>query len=116
MGLTRADLELSLGVTNPNAFAFGLKKLNYDFSVNGQPWAKGTSTDSTAIGKKSDLSIRIPISLSFLEMGQTVVQLLSGGKALDCRLTGDLNLGTSIPAFREASIPLDLASRINLTK
>jgi hypothetical protein len=49
-------------------------------------------------------------------MGQTVVQLLSGGKALDCRLTGDLNLGTSIPAFREASIPLDLTSKINLTK
>jgi LEA14-like dessication related protein len=115
-GLTGADLDLVLGVTNPNAFAFELKKLNYDFSVNGQPWAKGASTDGTAVGKKSGQTIHIPVSLSFLEMGRTAVQLLSGDRELDCRLTGDLNLGTSIPAFRQASIPLDLASKINLTK
>jgi LEA14-like dessication related protein len=116
MSLTRADLELALGVSNPNAFAFALKKLNYDFTVNGLSWAQGAETDNASVAGKSDKAIRIPISLSLLDMGQTVVQLLSGGKALDCRLTGDLNLGTSIPAFREAAIPLDLASRINLTK
>jgi LEA14-like dessication related protein len=116
MSLTRADLELTLGVSNPNAFAFALKKLNYDFTVNGLAWAKGASTDKASVAGKSDGTIRIPISLSLLDMGQTVVQLLSGGNALDCKLTGDLNLGTSIPAFREAAIPLDLANRINLIK
>jgi len=116
MGLTGADLELALGVSNPNAFSFGLKKLNYALTVNGSSWASGSAADNTQVGKKSDRTIRIPISLDFLEVGQTVAQLLSGGKALDCRLTGDMNVGTSIPAFGDASIPLDLANKISLTR
>jgi LEA14-like dessication related protein len=116
MSLTGADLELALGVSNPNAFSLGLKKLNYTLTVNGSSWASGASTDNSPVGKKSDTTIRIPISLDFLEVGQTVVQLLSGGKALDCRLTGDMNVGTSIPAFGDASIPLDLANKISLTR
>jgi LEA14-like dessication related protein len=116
MGLTGADLELALGVSNPNAFSFGLKKLNYILTVNGSSWASGASTDDSPVGKKSDTTIRIPIALDFLEVGQTVVQMLSGGKALDCRLTGDMNVETSIPAFGDAVIPLDLANRINLTR
>jgi LEA14-like dessication related protein len=116
MSLSRADLELALGVSNPNAFAFALKKLNYNFTVNGLSWATGAATDKASVAGKSDGAIRIPISLSLLDMGQTVVQLLSGSKTLDCKLTGDLNLGTSIPAFREAAIPLDLANKINLIK
>jgi LEA14-like dessication related protein len=116
MSLTGADLELALGVSNPNAFTFGLKKLNYTLTVNGSSWASGALTDNSPVGKKSDTTIRIPISLDFLEVGQTVAQLLSGGKALDCRLTGDMNVGTSMPEFGDASIPFDLANRISLTR
>jgi LEA14-like dessication related protein len=116
MSLTRADLELALGVSNPNAFSFALKKLNYDFTVNGLSWATGTTPDNASVAGKAEKAIRIPISLSLLDMGQTVVQLLSGSKALDYKLTGNLNLGTSIPAFKQAALPLDLAGKVNLTK
>jgi LEA14-like dessication related protein len=116
MSLTRADLELTLGVSNPNAFSFAMKKLDYDFAVNGLSWAKGEAAESASVSAGSDRAIRIPVSLSLLDMGQTVVQMLSGTKALDCTLTGTLNLGTSIPAFGDAVIPLDLANRIGLTK
>jgi LEA14-like dessication related protein len=116
MGLTGADLELALGVTNPNAFAFGLRKMKYNFTVNGLTWAKGIATDSVVVGRKSDKTVRIPVSLDFLEMGQTVMQLLSGDRVLDCRLDGELNLGSSIPAFTDAKLPLDLVGKVNLIK
>jgi LEA14-like dessication related protein len=116
MGYTGADLELAIGISNPNAFGFGLKKLDYSFAVNGMPWAKGISTESVLIGKKSDKSVRIPVSLNFVEMGRTVTQLLSGNKTLDYTLTGGLDVGTSIPALETASIPLDLAGKVSLTK
>ncbi len=116
MSLTRAELELALGVSNPNAFSFAMKKLDYDFAVNGLSWAKGAAAESASVSAGSDRTIRIPISLSLLDMGQTVMQMLSGTKSLDCTLTGALNLGTSIPAFGDATIPLDLANRVSLTR
>ncbi|MBN2202022.1 LEA type 2 family protein, partial [bacterium] len=111
-GLTGADLELSLNVSNPNVFSFGLQKLAYDFKVNGLSWAAGTASETASISAKGKQTVRIPVSLNFLQMGQTVAGLLSGDRMLDCGLTGSLDVGTSIPEFGKASVPLELAERI----
>ncbi len=115
-GLTGADLELSLNVSNPNVFSFGLQKLAYDFKVNGLSWAAGTASETSSVSAKGKQTVRIPVSLNFLQMGQTVAGLLSGDRTLDCGLTGSLDVGTSIPEFGRASVPLQLAEKIRLTR
>jgi LEA14-like dessication related protein len=115
-GLTRADLELALEVANPNAFALGLKRLDYDFLVNGLSWARSVSSDSMTVRAKSDGTLRIPVSLNLAEMGQAAVQLLSGNRSMDCRLEGSLDLDASLPGFKRSSLPLGLAEKIGLSK
>jgi LEA14-like dessication related protein len=115
-GLTGADLELALSVSNPNVFSFGLQKLAYDFKVNGLSWASGTAAETGTVAAKGKQTVRIPVSVNFFQVGKTVAGLLSGNQSLDCGLTGTADVGTSIPEFGKASVPLELSERIQLTR
>jgi LEA14-like dessication related protein len=114
-GLTGADLELNLAVSNPNVFSFGVRRLAYDFKVNGLSWAGGALSEAGTVPAKGRQTVRIPVSLNFLQVGQTVAGLVSGNTDMNCGLTGTADIGTSIPEFGSASLPLDLSEKIKLT-
>ena len=116
LGFTSADLELNLAVDNPNAFSFLLKKLDYDFEVNGLSWAKGKTSKEMTVSKKKENSITIPVSLNLLQMGQTVMQMLSGDSNLNYGLKGGLDLSSSVPMIGQVSLPLDLSGQVPLTR
>ncbi|HFE64632.1 MAG TPA: hypothetical protein ENK14_09505 [Caldithrix sp.] len=114
LGFTGADLLLNLQLDNPNAFRVFLNKLNYNFTVDGQSWVSGLLNQQQEVGAKGKNILSIPISLNFLKMGKTALQLLQGNKSLDYKLGGDMNLRTSLPMFDEVNIPVQKSGKINL--
>ncbi|NQT23784.1 LEA type 2 family protein [candidate division KSB1 bacterium] len=115
MGFTGADLELVLGVKNPNSIPFKLKAMQYDFSVNQLNWAKGSIPKAISLAQKGEGSVTIPISLDFLKMGQSIVQLIKGNSELDYQLKGALDLGSDLSILGDVHLPLDQAGKVKLS-
>ena len=116
MGFTGADLELNLAIDNPNAIGFVVDKMNYNFAINGQNWAAGNLTKALKVYKKKTSSVTIPISLQFTQMGSTIIDLLKGDKSLTYGLTGDMGLGTTLPAFKSVTVPLNKSGELKITR
>lgn len=116
LNFTGADLELSIGVSNPNSFMVILNQLDYDFSVAGQSWARGISSQLPALDRKQQNTIFLPISLNFAGMGQTALKLLTGNAALNYKFTGSLDFGTSLNLLNRINLPVEKSGSLNLKK
>ena len=112
--LTGAELELSFDIKNPNAIKLDLDALNYAFQANGQNWASGKLKQSVALEKKGQAHISFPIKLSFLAVGRTAFQLLSGNKEFDTNLKGSMTFGSSLPFLQKTTVPLDYQQSLRL--
>ena len=116
INLTSADLELGIKIDNPNAFGMILNKLNYNFAVNGQTWGTGVTSAAMSVGQKGESEVKIPLSLNFLQIGTSVYQLLKGNNALDYKLTGDVNLGSTLPLLQDLQLNFDRNGNVNLQR
>jgi LEA14-like dessication related protein len=116
LSLTGADIRSRLTVRNPNGFDFSLKDLGADLQVNGISWAelKQSRAVELAAGKEAELSY--DFSLDFINMGRLVYKLLSGEDRVSYDLQGNLLLGTELPFFPEADLPLSLSGVADLNK
>ncbi|MBN1153472.1 LEA type 2 family protein [candidate division KSB1 bacterium] len=116
LSLTGANLELKLNVDNPNVFNLILDKLQYDFKVNKKSWVTGVRDQALTINQKKNSVISIPISLNFLQMGSTVYNIVSGNESINYSLNGNLDVNTSLPLLKQASIPIDMTGKLNILK
>ena len=101
VSLTRIDLELQLEVFNPNDFKIDFKDFNYDLTVAGRPWVRGNKVRPLSFREKSTSSASIPLSLNIVEVGRSVVDLLSGNRRLDYQLRGDPLIDTGLPLLQD---------------
>ena len=116
MSFTKADLELKLNINNPNAIGFVVNSLNYDFKINKQNWAKGITAKELRIAKKGKSTVAIPVTLSFAQVGRTVINILKGNRALNYTLTGDVGLKTSFPGFKSVTLPLNNSGKVKIAR
>ncbi len=116
LNLTGADLELKLDINNPNFFNLLLNSLNYELQINGLSWAKGNTRNSMPVKEKGNSTLTIPLSLNFLQMGQTVYQLISGNQKVNYHFTGDLNLNSSLPLLKQVKLPIDRSGQVSITR
>jgi len=116
LDLSGAEMELKLHMKNPNAFDMILNSIDYQLAVNGRTWAKGLGRERTQVMKKGEASIGIPISLDFAQMGFSVYQALAGKKKLDYQFQGNLDVGSSLPLLKQATIPIDRSGRLNILR
>ena len=116
LSLSGADLALELKMDNPNAFKLLLSRLNYNFNVNGNSWAQGQLSTLSAVNEKSKETIRIPVSLNFIEMGRSVYQLVSGNQNIEYRLSGNLGFDTSLPMLNNIDLPVENAGSLNISR
>jgi LEA14-like dessication related protein len=114
--LAGADMELQLHMNNPNAFDLLLNQFDYEFMVNGKPWAKGMELKQVQVGSKGESAINIPIELDFAQIGFTVYQVLSGEEQLDYSLQGKLNLGSSLPLLQQATLPFNKSGLLDIQR
>ena len=116
LNLTGADVALELEIDNPNAFGFSLKSLDYNFQVNGQEWAQGLTNRAVQIAEKGKGTLSIPVSLNFLEMGQTVFRLLSGDNTVNYNFDGKFALDSSLPLLKDINLPVTRAGELVITR
>jgi LEA14-like dessication related protein len=116
LSLTGAELILAVKLNNPNAFSMLIDHLQYQLDINERSWFSGDSRDSVQITEKGESIINIPVSISFLEVGRSAYQLLSGDRDLNYQFGGEIDLGTSIPLLQRVSLPFDQSGEIKVTR
>ncbi len=114
LGLSGADLELRLKLTNPNTFGLALNGIDYNLKIEGKQWAHGSRQQAVNVARGATGTVRIPISLDFKEMGMAVYRAISGKEALDYRFSGTLDLGTTLPLFGSARLPINRSGSLNI--
>jgi LEA14-like dessication related protein len=116
IGLTQANLRLSLEVENPNAFPLGLEQLQYAFSVQDQLWLDGGTERSVSIGQFGAEEIDLVFSLSFLSFGRSVRDLLLGDNAIRYEFDGAITVDPGLPLLTSTTIPYQLRGSIPLSR
>ncbi len=114
--ITSATLNLRLQMKNPNSLNLLLQKINYNFSVNGKSWLNGISDTPQDISSHGNTYLNIPVSLNFLQMGQTLYQMISGQQEMNYNLSGNLNLGSSNELLQNVTLPFDNEGKISVQK
>jgi LEA14-like dessication related protein len=113
---TGASLDLKLLIKNPNPISIGTKQLNYYFSVNGLEWISGLSQTQQEMESNDNSIINIPITLNFLQMGQTVYQIISGNNAIHYQFKGGVKFDSSHPLLQEFNLPFYQTGQLNIQK
>ncbi|MFQ5640381.1 MAG: LEA type 2 family protein [bacterium] len=114
--LTGADLKLNLKLKNPNAFSFALTSLNYALDINNREWVTGKSAEGMAIAAKNESVISLPVSLNFVQIGQSAYQLLRSDQPLSYRFKGKFDMNSAVPLLGQVSLPFDRSGQIRLSK
>jgi hypothetical protein len=73
-------------------------------------------TEQIQISEKDKSSMSIPISLNFLSLGQTALQLLSGNQEINYSFQGNVDLDSALPVFNQVQLPIDKTGQLNIIK
>ncbi len=113
LGLTGADVEIGLNLGNPNAFGIDMRDLNYNLIINGQRWLQSQEIKMISLAESSTSQVKVPLHLSFLNMGQTLVELLTQKKPLEYQLVGNMKMDASLPTLKNIALPFRQAGSIS---
>ncbi|OQX86544.1 hypothetical protein B6D60_06035 [candidate division KSB1 bacterium 4484_87] len=116
LNFSSAKVELQLKVDNPNAFSLNINKLNYNFLVNNKQWGVGQIAEVLQINQKGSSTIKIPLSLNFMEIGRTVYSMLTGSSGLSYQLKGDAALTSSLKVMPQLELPFNRSGKINISR
>ncbi|NIR48757.1 LEA type 2 family protein [candidate division KSB1 bacterium] len=116
LGLTGTDLTLNVQLENPNTFAFVLQKMDYGLKINNKEWVTSSLNRDTEIAANDAGLISIPISLNFLQIGQSAYQLLKDSRPLDYHFEGELDLSSSIPLLKQVTLPFERSGQVSLVR
>ena len=112
LGWTGASLELVVDVLNPNSFGVDLNSLNYQVVSGGSALGSGqVKAASLANGEKQQLTI--PLSVSFAEMGASVIRMLKGDQAMDIGLQGKLDFTPDLKIWQPAPLEFDISRSLS---
>jgi LEA14-like dessication related protein len=116
LSFTKADLELQIDVSNPNAFGVILNTLDYKVDINGLESISGITSESVEIAEKGISTVKIPVSFNLIDLGRTAYQLLSSDKELDYSILGTANIDATLPFFNASSYDFNKSGSLNLFK
>jgi len=102
---------LSLLVENPNPFEFDVSYFRYELTINSRQWAKGVSRD-IAVGPKQKSVVEIPLSINFIEIGESILGLLAGEEIVPYELRGEVDILTPLSLLGEIALPFALSGEI----
>ncbi|MFW5744466.1 MAG: LEA type 2 family protein [Spirochaetota bacterium] len=114
IGITGAELTLTLDVENPNSFAFSIESLDYAFAVDDRLWADGSTERPRRVPANGTDEVTVDFRISFASFGRTVRELLLGDDDIAysfvsrARIDPELDLipAVSFPFERQGTIPL----------
>ena len=110
LGTSGGQLEVALGVYNPNGYRLDATRLTYRVFVGDEvSMANGTLDTRTTVQANDTTVVRIPVSFTYSGLGKAASQLLQTG-AVDYRVAGDVTVGTVVGNF---TVPYSAKGRFN---
>src|SRR6056297_430391 len=94
-----ADMELKIGINNPNAFPILLNSASYVLNVNGREWLNTSLSDAVRVSSDGSSEIVIPVQLNAVQMGSVLFDLMRGSTEFDYSLNGNADVGAQIEGF-----------------
>lgn len=113
---TGADATLALNVGNPNSFSLGLRDMQYNFSVDGVNLLQGVRDTAISINRNDESRIEIPVSVSFVDFGQAIYNIIRGEQTAQFRLTGSAKFDSSLDFFRDIPLDFDTSGDLPLVR
>ncbi len=116
LSFTKIDLEVQVDIDNPNSFDLNFDNLNYNFALNGIKAISGKSENTINVLKKSGSKLTLPISLNLFELGSEVRKALVDGKPFEYSITGNADVGSSLPIFKTSAFDFDKSGVVDILK
>ncbi len=111
LNFTSADVLVKLNIENPNVFDIDISKLLYNLNVAGNPWGSASLNKPIQLKRDASNEIEIPINLSLMQLGGSLIDSLTNQKPMSYRINGDMLLNTSLPLFKNVTLPFDYSSK-----
>ena len=108
LGTTGGNLEVALGVYNPNNFRLDATQMKYNVFVGDSVrMANGTVDTQTTVQAGDSTIVKIPVSFTYAGLGAAASQLLRTG-AVNYRVAGDVTVGSVAGNF---TVPFSTSGR-----
>lgn len=108
LGATGGNLEVHLGVYNPNNYRLDATQMRYNVFVGDSVrMADGTVNTQTTVQAGDSTIVRIPVGFTYTGLGAAASQLLRTG-AVNYRVTGDVTVGSVAGNF---TVPFSATGR-----
>jgi LEA14-like dessication related protein len=99
LGTSGGQLEVALGVYNPNQYRLDASRLTYRVFVGDTiSLANGALDTRTTVQSNDTTIVRIPVAFTYSGLGRAASQLLQTG-AVDYRVAGDVTVGSVVGNF-----------------
>ena len=99
LGTSGGQLEVHLGVYNPNNYRLDATRLTYRVFVGDSVGlANGALDTHTAVQAGDSTIVKIPVSFTYSGLGAAATQLLRTG-AVNYRVAGDVTVGSVVGNF-----------------
>ena len=99
LGTTGGQLEVQLGVYNPNNYRLDATRLTYRVFVGDSVGLASGSLDTrSTVQAKDSTIIKIPVSFTYSGLGAAASQLLRTG-AVNYKVAGDVTVGSAVGNF-----------------
>jgi LEA14-like dessication related protein len=89
-GITSARIEVVVEVQNPSLLPIYISNGDFTIFVNNQRLGYG-SLGSFTVGGSSNQRVPVTISFSYVDVGMTIANLITGGGIVQVRLNGSLH-------------------------
>lgn len=110
LGTTGGQLEVHLGVRNPNGYRLDATRLTYRVFVGDTVGlANGALDTQTTVQAGDSTIVKIPVSFTYSGLGAAATQLLRTG-AVNYRVTGDVTVGSVVGNF---TVPYSASGQFN---
>jgi LEA14-like dessication related protein len=99
LGTSGGNLEVHLGVYNPNNYRLDATRLTYRVFVGDSVGLASGAMDTRATVQAGDSTIvKLPVSFTYSGLGAAASQLLRTG-SVNYKVTGDLTVGSPVGNF-----------------
>jgi LEA14-like dessication related protein len=116
ISLSGASLALDFELINRNSFKVFIESLEYRFQVEGRDWASGMRQERVRIPENGSARLTIPVELDFQALGRGLYQMIIGGEGFRYTFDANVEVGTSLRALKEASLPFKLTGQLRVQR
>lgn len=110
LGTTGGQLEVQLGVFNPNNYRLDATRLTYRVFVGDTVgMASGAMDTRTTVQAGDSTIVKIPVSFTYAGLGAAATQLIRTG-AVTYRVAGDVTVGSVVGNF---TVPYSASGQFN---